>query len=64
MYIPPRASDGVPAPIPPISEAEEDMLEYAIGRREGQSRLGCQVKVTKALLRWLEGGGELKLPRF
>ncbi|KAG9004885.1 hypothetical protein FRB95_004277 [Tulasnella sp. JGI-2019a] len=63
LYIPPRPTDAALAPIPAISEAEEDMLDYAIGRRD-ESRLGCQIPVTKELVHWLEGGGQLKLPRF
>ena len=31
--------------LPPATDAEEDMLEYAIGRKEG-SRLCCQLKAT------------------
>ncbi|KAG8990790.1 hypothetical protein FRB90_001626, partial [Tulasnella sp. 427] len=34
VYMPPMA------PVHPPTEAEEDMLEYAIGRKEGESRLG------------------------
>ncbi|KAI8918431.1 Sucrase/ferredoxin-like-domain-containing protein [Powellomyces hirtus] len=34
--------------LPPISEEEEDMLEYAIGRTQG-SRLSCQIKATPEL---------------
>ncbi|KAG8857323.1 hypothetical protein FRB96_005810 [Tulasnella sp. 330] len=63
LYIPPRQTDLAPAPAPQMSEAEEDMLDYAIGRRD-DSRLGCQIPVTKDLVDWLRGGGQLKLPRF
>lgn len=63
LYIPPRQIDSAPAPVPSVSEAEEDMLDYAIGRRD-ESRLGCQIPVTKDLVHWLQGGGQLKLPRF
>ncbi|RKP39722.1 2Fe-2S ferredoxin-type domain-containing protein, partial [Dimargaris cristalligena] len=34
--------------LPPVSEAEEDMLEYAPGC-EARSRLSCQIPVTAAL---------------
>ncbi|KAJ3158860.1 hypothetical protein HDU86_002548 [Geranomyces michiganensis] len=34
--------------LPPVSEEEEDMLEYAIGRTEN-SRLSCQLKATREI---------------
>lgn len=40
------------------------MLGYALGYKDGESRLGCQVKVTPELGKWSEGGGVLQLPRF
>ncbi len=46
------------------SDQESDMLGYAIGYRDGQSRLGCQIKVTKELGEWVEKGGMIGLPRF
>ena len=52
------------APVPPESEGELDMLGYALGYRDGESRLGCQVKVTEALGRCASEGGVLQLPRF
>lgn len=42
--------------IPPISEEEEAMLEFAPGR-EKNSRLGCQIKLTQEL-----DGLEVRLP--
>ncbi|KAG8953882.1 hypothetical protein FRC04_001512 [Tulasnella sp. 424] len=59
VYLPPTA------PVHPPTEAEEDMLEYAIGRKEGESRLGCQIPVTPELVDWLRReGNDVKLPRF
>lgn len=50
--------------LPPASETEEDMLDYAISRKP-TSRLTCQVQVTPELVRWMETtGGRIELPRF
>lgn len=51
-------------PVPPPSEEELDMLGYALGYRDGESRLGCQIKVTTELAEWSRGGGVIGLPRF
>ncbi|CAE6383448.1 unnamed protein product [Rhizoctonia solani] len=58
MYIP------YSAPLPRMSDAEDDMLAYAIKRRDGESRLGCQIDVTPELAAWVAGGGRIELPRF
>ncbi|ODN96457.1 hypothetical protein L198_04171 [Cryptococcus wingfieldii CBS 7118] len=52
------------APVPDPSETEMDMMGYAIGYKEGESRLGCQVKVTAGLGEWCKNGGVIGLPRF
>ncbi|KIR24626.1 hypothetical protein I309_06546 [Cryptococcus deuterogattii LA55] len=55
------------SPVPPVSEpseAEDDMLGYAIGYKEGESRLGCQIEVTRDLAKWCDDGGIIRLPRF
>ncbi|OXG18590.1 hypothetical protein C366_02695 [Cryptococcus neoformans Tu401-1] len=55
------------SPAPPVSEpseAEDDMLGYAIGYKEGESRLGCQIEVTKDLAKWCDEGRIIRLPRF
>ncbi|CAD6977182.1 unnamed protein product [Tilletia controversa] len=50
--------------LPAISEAEDDMLDYAIDRRPS-SRLTCQVKVTREMAEWMQQtGGWIELPRF
>lgn len=50
--------------LPGKSEEENDMLDYAIDRKES-SRLICQVKVTKELSDWMMNhGGRCQLPRF
>ncbi|KAF9195294.1 hypothetical protein BGZ51_002809 [Haplosporangium sp. Z 767] len=55
VYIEPPYSARLPA----IMDAEEDMLEYAVGRNEETSRLGCQVRVQPDL-----EGMVIKLPRY
>lgn len=40
------------------------MLGYALSYKDGESRLGCQVKVTPELAKWVEDGGVIDLPRF
>ncbi|KAK4684574.1 hypothetical protein P7C73_g5604, partial [Tremellales sp. Uapishka_1] len=52
------------APVPEPSEEEQDMLGYALSYKEGESRLGCQIKVTPELVKWVEDGGVVGLPRF
>lgn len=54
------------APVPEASEAELDMLGYALGYRDGESRLGCQIKVTRELAEWAKGqeDGIISLPRY
>ncbi|KAF9426135.1 hypothetical protein BGZ94_006920 [Podila epigama] len=46
------------ARLAPMTDAEEDMLEYAIGRRDS-SRLGCQIKMKPEL-----EGMVIKLPQY
>ncbi|CAE7195139.1 unnamed protein product [Rhizoctonia solani] len=58
MYISPLA------PLPRMSDAEDDMLVYAIKRKEGESRLGCQIDITPELAGWIAQGGRIGLPRF
>ena len=52
------------APVAEESEEELDMLGYALGYRDGESRLGCQIKVTKELSEWCAKGGTIGLPRY
>ncbi|WVQ63438.1 uncharacterized protein L199_001591 [Kwoniella botswanensis] len=61
LYLAPSPS---PAPTSKPSEEEDDMLGYALGYRDGESRLGCQIKVTKELSEWCKQGGAIGLPRF
>ncbi|KAF9295224.1 hypothetical protein BGZ88_002568 [Linnemannia elongata] len=42
-----------------VTDAEEDMLEYAVGRKEDVSRLGCQIKIQPEL-----EGMVVKLPQY
>lgn len=55
---------GPGAPVPEPGEEEEDMLFTAVGYREGESRLGCQVRVSEELGRWNDKGGEMELPQY
>ncbi|KAG8946673.1 hypothetical protein FRC03_001317 [Tulasnella sp. 419] len=54
----------LPAPVPKMFDEEEDMLEYALFRNEAESRLGCQIQVTKELAKWNQEGGVIRLPRY
>ncbi|KAG0369832.1 Sucrase/ferredoxin-like-domain-containing protein [Gamsiella multidivaricata] len=54
VYIEPPYS----ARLPGVTDAEEDMLEYAVGRRDS-SRLGCQIKIQPDL-----EGMVIKLPQY
>lgn len=51
------------APVEPPSEDELDMLGYALGYRDGESRLGCQIKVDAKFAEWAKDG-IISLPRF
>lgn len=46
------------ARLPPVTDAEEDMLEYAVGRKDS-SRLGCQIRMKPEL-----EGMVIKLPQY
>ncbi|WVO15863.1 hypothetical protein L204_103525 [Cryptococcus depauperatus] len=55
------------SPKPPVSqpsEIEDDMLAYALAFKADESRLGCQIRVTKELGDWCKAGGIIGLPRF
>lgn len=51
------------APVEPPNEDELDMLGYALGYRDGESRLGCQIKVDAKFAEWAKEG-VISLPRF
>ncbi|WVF67796.1 hypothetical protein IAT40_002557 [Kwoniella sp. CBS 6097] len=53
-----------PAPTSEPTDEEFDMLGYALGYKDGESRLGCQIQVTKELGEWANNGGVISLPRF
>lgn len=46
------------ARLSPVTDAEEDMLEYAVGRKDS-SRLGCQIRMKPEL-----EGMVIKLPQY
>ncbi|KAI5480173.1 ferredoxin [Pseudohyphozyma bogoriensis] len=49
--------------LPPLSDEEEEQLDFAMGRTD-DSRLSCQLPVTKELGEWIAQGGAIDLPRF
>jgi len=40
------------------------MLGYALGYKDDESRLGCQIIVNDEMGDWCEGGGVFGLPRY
>ncbi|GAA5854128.1 hypothetical protein JCM8547_008239 [Rhodosporidiobolus lusitaniae] len=50
-------------PLPELTDEEDEQLEFAIGSND-DSRLACQIKVTKELGEWCERGGRVGLPRY
>jgi hypothetical protein len=40
------------------------MLGYALGYKDDESRLGCQITVNDEMAGWCEGGGVFGLPRY
>lgn len=63
VYLEPPTDGGIAAPVPDTTDEEEDQLEYAIGATD-DSRLACQVVITKDLAQWLKQGGVVRLPRY
>lgn len=51
------------AHLPPISDEEEEQLDFAMGRSD-DSRLSCQIPITAALGEWVKKGGIIDLPRY
>lgn len=49
--------------LPPVSEEEEDQLSFALGV-DDNSRLACQIPVTKELGEWIAKGGRIRLPEY
>lgn len=49
--------------MPDLTDEEEEQLDFAMGRKD-DSRLACQVPVTKALGEWVKSGGVIGLPRY
>ena len=58
LYIPPNC------PIPEPTDPELDMLGYALGYKDEESRLGCQITVTNEMAGWCQDGGVFGLPRY
>ncbi|GAA6048485.1 hypothetical protein JCM3770_003781 [Rhodotorula araucariae] len=51
------------APQPEMRDEEDEQLEFAIGA-DDDSRLACQLPVTKELGAWVAQGGRIRLPRY
>lgn len=49
--------------MPELDDTEDEQLEYALGATD-DSRLACQIPVTKELGEWIAGGGRIQLPRY
>ncbi|GAA6002923.1 hypothetical protein JCM10207_001899 [Rhodosporidiobolus poonsookiae] len=62
---PARKPAAVPVfpPAPEMTDEEDEQLEFAIGA-DDDSRLACQIPVTKELGEWVAQGGRIKLPRY
>jgi ferredoxin len=58
LYIPPTC------PIPEPTDPELDMLGYALGYKDDESRLGCQIIVNEEMGGWCQEGGVFGLPRY
>lgn len=61
MHLVPNGK-GEAAPVPEVSEEEDDQLEYALFA-DDDSRLACQIEITPQLKDWLAEGGKIRLPR-
>lgn len=57
------ASAPVEAGLGEVSDAEDDMLEYTVMRRDS-SRLTCQLRASPALAKWMSDGGRVELPQY
>ncbi|KAJ9098765.1 hypothetical protein QFC21_004413 [Naganishia friedmannii] len=65
MYIPYKLIDPpYTGLVPDLTDAEEDMLDYALGVREEESRLGCRIAVNEGLSEWSLGGKGVELPQY
>ncbi|GAA5987959.1 hypothetical protein JCM10908_007290 [Rhodotorula pacifica] len=64
VLIPPSsASEEDAPPFPEMTDEEDEQLEFAIGATD-DSRLACQLPVTKELGEWIKQGGRIQLPRY
>lgn len=51
------------APVPEMTDEEDEQLEFAMGATD-DSRLACQIPVSKELGDWVAQGGRIQLPRY
>ncbi|GAA5905883.1 uncharacterized protein JCM6883_002483 [Sporobolomyces salmoneus] len=59
----PASIPELPSTLPEMTDEEDEQLDFAIGA-DDDSRLACQIPVTKELGEWIEKGGRIKLPRY
>ncbi|GAA5871484.1 hypothetical protein JCM16303_000768 [Sporobolomyces ruberrimus] len=53
----------LPTTLPEMTDEEDEQLDFAIGTND-DSRLACQIPVTKELGEWVARGGRIHLPRY
>ncbi|GAA6063088.1 hypothetical protein JCM10212_005151 [Sporobolomyces blumeae] len=49
--------------LPEMTDEEDEQLDFAIGA-DDDSRLACQIPVSKEIGDWVKRGGRIKLPRY
>lgn len=64
MYVPYDLIDPPQALVPDLTDAEEDILDYALGFKEEKSRLGCRVVLNEGLSKWSMEGEGVELPEY
>ncbi|GAA5992054.1 hypothetical protein JCM5350_000556 [Sporobolomyces pararoseus] len=59
----PTAIPELPSTLPEMTDEEDEQLDFAIGA-DDDSRLACQIPVTRELGEWIKRGGRIHLPRY
>ncbi|GAA5962766.1 hypothetical protein JCM3765_001507 [Sporobolomyces pararoseus] len=59
----PTAIPELPSTLPEMTDEEDEQLDFAIGA-DDDSRLACQIPVTRELGDWIKRGGRIHLPRY
>ncbi|GAA5935241.1 uncharacterized protein JCM15063_000979 [Sporobolomyces koalae] len=55
--------DDLPRDLPEMKDEEDEQLDFAIGVDQ-DSRLACQIPVTREMAEWCSRGGRIRLPRY